>query len=149
MTPDPAAPQDLLGRAREAVASARVGRLATIEADGRAHLVPVCFALDQDTLYSAVDAKPKTTTALRRLANVAARPDVTLLVDHYEEDWDRLWWVRLRGRARVESSGPGLELGLSLLADKYPQYRRRPPPGPVLVVELNEARAWSASGPPG
>jgi PPOX class probable F420-dependent enzyme len=138
----------LLGWARDAVASARVARLATIEADGRAHLVPVCFALDQDSLYSAVDAKPKTTTALRRLANVAARPEVTVLVDHYEEDWDRLWWVRLKGRARVESSGPALDLGLSLLADKYPQYRRRPPPGPVLVVELDEVRAWSASGPP-
>ena len=130
------------------MAPARVARLATIEADGRAHLVPVCFALDQDALYSAVDAKPKTTTALRRLANAVARPEVTLLVDHYEEDWDQLWWVRLRGRARVESSGPALDRGLSLLADKYPQYRRRPPPGPVVVVELDEVRAWSASGPP-
>ena len=144
MAPDPPPSRDVLGRAREAVASARVARLATVDPDGRPHLVPFCFALDQDTLYSAVDAKPKTTTALRRLANVSARPDVTVLVDHYEEDWTRLWWVRLRGRARVVEAGPELARGLELLAAKYGQYRQEPPPGPVLVVELTEARAWSA-----
>jgi PPOX class probable F420-dependent enzyme len=126
------------------VATARVARLATVDPDGRPHLVPVCFAVEHDTLYSAVDAKPKTTTALRRLANVSARPDVTVLVDHYEEDWRRLWWVRLRGRARVVESGPARARGLELLAAKYAQYRRQPPPGPVLVVELTEKRAWSA-----
>src|SRR5689334_3876170 len=90
---------------RRRVTDARVGRLATLEADGRPHLVPFCFVLDGDTLYSAVDRKPKRTAALRRLDNVRGRPDATVLVDAYDEDWSRLWWVRLRGRARVLDGG--------------------------------------------
>src|SRR4051812_13262884 len=82
---------------RRRVAAARVGRLGTSEGDGAPHLVPVCFVLSADTVYSAVDGKPKRTTRLRRLANVRARPAATLLVDEYAEDWSRLWWVRLRG----------------------------------------------------
>lgn len=131
--------------ARERVAAARVARLATIDADGRPHLVPVVFVLTGDTLYSAVDAKPKRSRTLRRIENARARPDVTLLVDRYEDDWRRLWWVRLRGRARVLDTGEEAERALALLAEKYEQYRREPPGAPVLAVDVTEWRSWQAS----
>src|SRR5205814_10161694 len=102
--------------------SARVARLATTDADGRPHLVPIVFALGGDTLYSAVDRKPKRSSRLRRIENARARPDVTVLVDHYDEDWSQLWWVRLSGHARVLDAGEERELALALLAEKYPQY---------------------------
>src|SRR5207249_11144921 len=108
------------------VAAARVARLATIGADGRPHVVPVCFVLAGDTVYSAVDRKPKRTTALQRLANVRADPAATVLVDHYDEDWTMLWWVRLTGRGRVLDQGDERERALQLLRDKYPQYREEP-----------------------
>jgi len=124
--------------------AARVARLATLDPDGRAHLVPIVFALDGDTLYSAVDSKPKRSRRLRRIENARARADVTILVDHYEEDWVRLWWIRLRGRARVLDAGAELERALALLREKYPQYRDDPPTGPVLAVDVTETREWSA-----
>lgn len=130
-----------------AVADARVGRLATLDADGRAHLVPFCFVIDDGALYSAVDQKPKRSRDLRRLRNIRERPAVTVLVDHYEEDWERLWWVRLRGAARVlEADEPEAARALALLAAKYPQYRRRPPPGPVIAVDLEQWRWWAGAG---
>jgi PPOX class probable F420-dependent enzyme len=131
---------------RELVAAAGVGRLATIDPDGRPHLVPICFALAGDVLYSAVDEKPKRSRRLQRLANVRAHPQVAVLVDHYEEDWTRLWWVRLRGSGRVVDHGPEIEAALELLAQKYEQYRERPPPGPVLAIQIDEWRGWSATG---
>ena len=127
---------------------ARVARLATLDPDGRAHLVPIVFALDGDTLYSAVDRKPKRSRRLRRIENARARPDVTILVDHYEEDWGRLWWIRLRGRARVLDAGEELERALALLREKYPRYRNDPPTGPVLAVDMTEVRKWSAHAGP-
>ena len=128
----------------ERLIEARVARLATIDADGRAHLVPIVFALDGDTLYSAVDRKPKRSTRLRRIENARARPDVTILVDQYDEDWGRLWWIRLRGRARVLDDGAERERALALLQEKYPQYRAEPPEGPVLAVDVTEVREWRA-----
>jgi PPOX class probable F420-dependent enzyme len=124
------------------VTGARVARLATTDPDGRPHLVPIVFAVEGNTLYSAVDRKPKRSTRLRRIENARARPDVTVLVDHYDDDWTRLWWVRLRGRARVLDEGEELQRALRLLADKYPQYRSEPPAGPVLAVDVTEVRAW-------
>jgi PPOX class probable F420-dependent enzyme len=121
-----------------------VARLATTDPDGRPHLVPIVFALDGDTLYSAVDAKPKHSRTLRRIENARERPDVTILVDHYDDDWSRLWWIRLRGRARVLDQGDELERALRLLAAKYPQYRDEPPGAPVLAVDVTDVRAWSA-----
>ena len=126
------------------VAAARVARLATIDPDGRAHLVPITFALDRNTLYSAVDRKPKRSQRLRRIENARARPEDTILVDHYEENWQRLWWVRLRGHARVLDGGEEREHALALLAEKYHQYREEPPDGPVLAVDVGEVRSWSA-----
>jgi PPOX class probable F420-dependent enzyme len=124
--------------------AARVARLATTDPDGRPHLVPIVFALDGDTLYSAVDRKPKRSARLRRIENAGARPEVTILVDHYEDDWSRLWWIRVRGRARVLDDGPERERALQLLAEKYPQYRAEPPDGPVLAVDVTEVRDWRA-----
>jgi len=130
---------------RKRVETARVARLATIDPDGRPHLVPIVFALDGDTLYSAVDGKPKRSRRLRRIENARERPDVTVLVDHYDDDWRRLWWVRLRGRARVLDSGDEAERALCLLAEKYEQYRDEPPGYPVLAVDIVEWRGWSAA----
>jgi PPOX class probable F420-dependent enzyme len=124
--------------------SARVARLATTDPDGRPHLVPIVFALDGDTLYSAVDRKPKRSSKLQRIENARARPDVTILVDHYDEDWRRLWWIRLRGRARVLDDGEERDRALALLREKYPQYRAEPPEGPVLAVDVTEVREWGA-----
>jgi PPOX class probable F420-dependent enzyme len=124
---------------------ARVARLATTDPDGRPHLVPIVFVIDGSTLYSAVDSKPKRSTTLRRIENARARPDVTVLVDHYDDDWDALWWIRLRGRARVLDEGQERARALELLAAKYEQYRAEPPAGPVLAVDLVETREWSAA----
>ncbi len=124
--------------------AARVARLATTDPDGRPHLVPIVFALDSDTLYSAVDRKPKHSSKLQRIENARARPDVTILVDHYEDDWGRLWWIRLRGRARVLDEGAERDHALTLLQEKYPQYRAEPPDGPVLAVDVTEVRDWRA-----
>jgi PPOX class probable F420-dependent enzyme len=106
--------------------------------------VPIVFALEGDTLYSAVDQKPKRSSKLRRVENARVRPDVTILVDHYEEEWGRLWWIRLRGRARVLDEGEERERALKLLREKYPQYRSEPPNGPVLAVDVNEVREWAS-----
>jgi PPOX class probable F420-dependent enzyme len=131
--------------ARRRVEEARVGRLGSLDPSGRLHLVPICFALEGSTLYSAVDAKPKRSRALRRLDNVRVNPDVCVLVDRYEEDWSLLWWVRLRGRARVLEPGAEQERATRLLRRKYVQYRGDPLDGPVLAVEIEEWRSWSAA----
>jgi PPOX class probable F420-dependent enzyme len=130
---------------RVCVAESRVARLATTDPDGRPHLVPIVFALSGDTLYTAVDEKPKRSRALRRIENARARPDVTVLVDRYDEDWTQLWWVRLRGRARVLDGGEEAESALALLADKYEEYRRVPPGPPVLAIDVGEWRGWASS----
>ena len=117
--------------------------MATTDPDGRPHLVPIVFVVDGDTLYSAVDHKPKRSRTLRRIENARARSDVTVLVDHYDEDWRRLWWIRVRGRARVLDDGDERERALSLLVEKYEQYRARRPDGPVLSVDFVEVRRWS------
>ena len=124
--------------------AARVARLATTDPDGRPHLVPIVFAIDGDTLYSAVDQKPKRSRRLRRIENARARPEVTVLVDRYDDDWSRLWWIRLRGRARVLDDGEERTHALALLAAKYDQYSAEPPDGPVLAVDVTEVREWSA-----
>jgi PPOX class probable F420-dependent enzyme len=132
--------------ARARFAAARVARLATADAAGRPHLVPLVFAVSGDTVYSAVDHKPKRTTALRRLANVAANPRVALLVDHYDEDWTRLWWVRADGAGRVLDPGTGAAAtAVRLLAERYDQYRQVPPTGPVLAVAVSRWSGWSAA----
>jgi PPOX class probable F420-dependent enzyme len=124
--------------AEERLALARVGRLATVTAAGRPHVVPVCFALTGGRIVTAVDAKPKTTTALARLDNVRATGGASLLVDHYEEDWSRLWWVRVDGAAEVIES----DAAIDALAAKYEQYRSARPAGPVIAIAPERWRSW-------
>jgi PPOX class probable F420-dependent enzyme len=133
---------------RRRFASGRVARLATVDAAGRPHLVPIVFALAGETIYSAVDAKPKRSTALRRLANVAANPQVAVLVDHYTEDWRELWWVRADGVGRVlDPAAAEARRGIAALVDRYPRhYAADPPGGPVLAVDVSRWSGWSAAG---
>jgi PPOX class probable F420-dependent enzyme len=128
--------------ARARFAAARVARLATADADGRPHLVPVAFAVEGDTIYSAVDAKPKRTRELRRLANVRANPAASLLVDHWdEEDWTHLWWVRADGAGRVLGpEDPEAARAVALLRERYPRQRAD---GAVLAVEVARWSGWT------
>jgi PPOX class probable F420-dependent enzyme len=129
--------------ARTLFASARVARLATVGAGARPHLVPIVFAVAGDAVYSAVDAKPKRTTALKRLENVARNPRVALLADHYDDaDWGALWWVRADGSARVLEDGEEAERAVALLRERYAQYRADPPRGPVLAVAVERWSGW-------
>ena len=126
---------------RQRVEAARVGHLATVRPDGRPHVVPCCFVLVDDTVYSAVDAKPKSTLALQRLRNLEAHPAASLVVDHYEDDWAQLWWIRLDGAARVVF-GDERSTALAALAAKYAQYVDTPPPGAVVALDVETWRAW-------
>lgn len=124
---------------------ARVARLATVAPGGLPHLVPVVFAVaadNGDVVYTAVDAKPKTTRRLRRLANIDSNPLVSLLVDHYADDWTQLWWVRVDGVATVHTDGDALELGRLLLRAKYPQYQSVSLDGPVIEVAVRRWSSW-------
>jgi PPOX class probable F420-dependent enzyme len=129
--------------ARERFASVRVARLATTGPDGP-HVVPIVFALDGDTIYHAVDHKPKRTTALKRLANLRADPRASALADAYDEDWSRLWWARADGTARILEAGH--EPAITLLRERYPQYRDAPPAGPVIAIDVTRWSTWSSSG---
>lgn len=140
------------GEARRRFAEARVARLATVDPGGRPHLVPVVFAVrDDGGIVMAVDRKPKTSRQLKRLHNIAVHPAVSLLADAYDEDWERLWWVRADGGARaVPPDAPAAddrgeyEAAVALLARKYPQYRDSPPDGPVIVVTVHRWSGWHA-----
>ena len=130
--------------ARALFAGARTATLGSTGADGRPHLVPCVFAVDGDQVYSAVDGKPKTTRQLRRLANITARPGVSLLADHYEDDWRALWWVRADGTGRVlDPADREARDGIARLVERYPQYRDRPPAGPVLAVDVERWTGWT------
>ncbi len=122
---------------------ARVARLATVGPRGP-HVVPCTFALAGDRIVSVVDRKPKRTTALQRLANIRSDPRVSLLVDRYDEDWVRLWWVRADGRAAIEEEGPNRDGAIAALTARYPQYVRQPPHGPAIVVTVDRWAWWSA-----
>ena len=130
---------------RDALASARVARLGTVDADGAVRLVPVCFAVVGEWVVSAVDHKPKRTGQLRRLDDMRSAGAATVLVDHYAEDWSQLWWVRVRGRADVLESGVDREAALDALVAKYEQYRDVRPAGSVWRVATDELRWWRAT----
>ncbi len=133
--------------ARRLFAQARVGRLATVTPGGEPHLVPVTFVLVDDTVWTAVDGKPKRTRRLQRLRNIAANPRASVLVDHYAEDWSQLWWVRADGSARVPAAGDEVAPALGALAAKYEVYRTDPPGGPFIAIDVHRWRWWAASGP--
>jgi len=140
--------------ARRRFAGVRVARLATVSPAGRPHVVPFTFALGsrargagsgpEDHIYSAVDAKPKSSTDLRRLRNIRANPRVAVLADHYEDDWDRLWWVRADGQAAILDDPATMAPALALLAGRYPQYRQHPPAGPVISIHVDRWTGWTA-----
>ena len=136
--------------ARERLAGERVAHMATVAEDGTPHVVVHTFALmGPDWIVHAVDHKPKTTTALKRLANIRANPRVAVLVDHYDDaEWERLWWVRADGEAHIFEPGDDLWAEpVRLLAERYPQYREHPPEGPVIAVEVRRWSGWSYSEP--
>ena len=130
---------------RRRVADADVATLATVGGDGMPHAVPICFVLDGDQIYFAVDHKPKKTSDLKRLHNIAANPQVAVLVQHYEHDWQRLWWVRVDGAAHVLDDGEDSRRAIALLVDRYAQYRSHPPDGPVVAIAIERWSGWSAS----
>jgi len=125
-------------------AESPVAMLGTVGADSVPHLVPVVFAVHDNVVYTAVDAKRKTTQRLRRLANIEANPQVCMLVDHYDDDWSQLWWVRADGVAAVHYSGEEMAAGYALLRAKYVQYQRIALDGPVVTVEVQRWASWQA-----
>ena len=125
-------------------AQSPVAMLGTVGPDAAPHLVPVVFAVHNDVVYTAVDAKRKSTRRLRRLANIEGNPRVSLLVDHYDDDWSQLWWVRADGVAAIHYSGDEMASGYSLLRRKYLQYQRIALDGPVVTVDVQKWSSWHA-----
>jgi PPOX class probable F420-dependent enzyme len=126
-------------------ASSPVAHLSTVRPDGRPHVVPIVFALVGDTVYTAVDAKPKRSRDLQRLANLRGEPRCALLVDHYEDDWRRLWWVRADGRGEVVDAPLAPHTGIQALVQRFPQYRDEPPSGPLLVITVERWNGWTST----
>ncbi|MFE9449488.1 TIGR03668 family PPOX class F420-dependent oxidoreductase [Streptomyces sp. NPDC006739] len=134
--------------ARERFTASRIARLATADARGVPHAVPVTFAApaSADVLYFAVDDKPKSTWDLRRLRDIRENPAVSVLVDHYAEDWTTLWWARADGHAEVLPPGlPEVHRALDLLCDRYDQYKESPPRGPVVAVRVTRWSGWASA----
>jgi PPOX class probable F420-dependent enzyme len=133
------------------IRAARVGRLATVRPDGSPHVVPFVFATVGDgnalRTYWAVDAKPKERGTIQRIENIEANPAVEYVVDGYDEDWARLWWVRVTGRARVVSSDDERTTALTALAEKYPQYVASPPAGTMIAIDVGRVTGWSSIEP--
>jgi len=129
---------------RERFTQSKVLRLGTADAAGKPHLVPATFAIVGDVVAIAVDHKPKRHSNLKRLRNIEENPAVTLLVDHFDEDWDRLWWVRADGEARVIENELAYEL-VDASVDKYEQYREHRPAGPVIRIQVNRWSGWIAN----
>lgn len=126
-------------------ASARSGHLATVRPDGTPHVVVVTFALAGGKVVTAVDHKPKSTDRLQRVVNVEANRSASLLVDHYDEDWSRLWWVRIDGRAAIHREGEIHSNAVDALVAKYPQYADRPPEGPVIAIAQDRVTSWEST----
>lgn len=128
----------------ELFSGAAVAALATAGRDAAPHVVPVVFAVEGDTIYTAVDAKRKSTHRLRRLANIEANPRVSLLAEHYSEDWNELWWARADGLAAVHHDGEQMAIGYGLLRAKYVQYERTALDGPVVTIAVTHWSSWHA-----
>jgi PPOX class probable F420-dependent enzyme len=128
---------------RRRFAASPVARLATVRPDGRPHLVPVVFALVDNVIFTAVDAKPKRSPRLQRLVNLESEPRCSLLVDHYTDDWSQLWWVRADGEGVVVEPATA-STGLAALVERHAQYRELAPSGPLLAVQVTQWSGWSA-----
>jgi PPOX class probable F420-dependent enzyme len=128
--------------ARQRVEHARVAHLGTTMSNGRPHLVPCCFALRGEVVYTAIDAKPKASLAVQRMKNIEASPAACLIVDHYQEDWSALWWVRLDALGRVADSSAETEQAMRALQAKYAQYHHVPIPGPVIALDIMRWTTW-------
>ena len=124
--------------------SRRIGHLATADARGAPHVVPVCFAIRENSAYITIDEKPKgNPRALKRLRNIAENPRTALVADHYDEDWRRLGWVMLRGRAEILDSGTEHDDAQELLRAHYPQYRKmRLADLPVIAIRIDHVASW-------
>jgi PPOX class probable F420-dependent enzyme len=126
-----------------AISAARVARLGTTGGDGAVRVVPICFAVVDGWLVSAVDHKPKRSDRLRRLDDISLTGVATVLIDQYDEDWTRLWWVRVRGRAQVlAADDPHAATARHALTVKYHQYRDQAPSGAVYRIALDEITSW-------
>ena len=137
----------LSGEARRFVESMRVARFATADAKGAPHVVPVCYALIGDNLYVTIDEKPKRpgVRAMKRLRNIVQNPGVAVVVDRYDEDWSRLAWVMLRGRAEILDDGDEHDRAQAALRDRYPQYHAMHlDPLPVIALRIARVNAWGA-----
>jgi PPOX class probable F420-dependent enzyme len=133
---------------RERFAAARVAVLGTADAQGVPHLVPVTFVVAGDTVWSATDGKPKKSTELKRHANIREQPRVSLLVQHWDEDWSRLWWVRADGLAVVTGQESTVQEAVARLRHKYGQYQQVTAHGPVIEVTVQRWRGWYGTAPP-
>jgi PPOX class probable F420-dependent enzyme len=130
--------------ARRRLAAARIAYLATVRTDGRPHLVPIVLAVDSDAIYAIADPKPKRGLDLLRHRNIGANPAVSVLVDHYDETWDDIWWVRADGTAQVVEDGPARDTTIRLLTAKYPQYATWSTPfGAATVIRIERISSWS------
>jgi PPOX class probable F420-dependent enzyme len=136
--------------ARAFLEASRVGHLATADADAAPHVVPVCFACTDTTLYITIDAKPKGTTAgLKRLRNITANPQAVFIADRYDEDWSRLGWVMLRGGAEILDAGAEHDRAQALLRARYAQYRAMPiEPLPVIALRIARVTTWGILSAP-
>lgn len=128
--------------------SARVARFGTADASGAPHIVPVCFALGDATLYVTIDEKPKRADRpLKRIRNIMENPRAVVLVDRYDEDWSRLGWVMLRGAAEILRDGPEHDRAQLLLRDRYVQYRAMDlAPLPVIALRVTRVTSWGDLG---
>lgn len=132
--------------ARFRFTEARSAVLATAAPDKGPHVVPIVFACEGDVVYTAVDGKPKSTTRLRRLANIEAQSKVSVLVDHYDDDWEQLWWVRADGVATVHTGGDRADRAREMLRAKYDQYGSVSLEGPAIAIAVTRWSSWSYSG---
>ncbi|MDX1689255.1 MAG: TIGR03668 family PPOX class F420-dependent oxidoreductase [Candidatus Promineifilaceae bacterium] len=133
---------------RSFIEKRRVGRLATVDDEHHPHVVPIVYAFDGKRLYTPIDAKPKRVEAgaLQRVRNIRANPRAAVIVDRYSEDWERLAWVQLRGRARYVQAGEERDRGVRLLEQKYSQYDEMPLAGrPIIILEVDKVVSWRAS----
>jgi PPOX class probable F420-dependent enzyme len=127
--------------------AAPVGRLATADAAGVPHVIPVCYVFNGQFLYSVLDRKPKRAALprLKRVRNIQANPQVALVVDHYEADWQCLWYILLTGKAELLVEGDERVEAIKLLRQKYPQYRDMSIDGnPVIKVTPAKVLSWGA-----